>query len=229
MLKKYLNPKILILITIIIGIVLFFTFNLGSLFTFESLKSNQASLKSFVSENYLIAVFSYILIYILVITFALPGAAITTLAGGALFGFFGVVFVNIAASVGASSSFYFSRYIAGDSIQGKYETQLSKINKNISANELSYLFFLRFVPVFPFFLVNVLSGLSKVKFKNFLISTSLGTLPGTFVYVYAGLTLSEIDNPSEIISLEVLGVFLLFGLISLVPIIFKKKFKQFKN
>ena len=135
---------------------------------------------------------------------------------------FKTLFVNIGATIGAGFAFLFARYIIGAKLQEKYSTQLEKFNKELTENKYQYLFSLRFLPIFPFFLVNFLAGLTKVDFKTFIITTSLGIIPGSFVYTYAGSQLSSINALSDIFSKEILSAFLLLGFLTLVPVIVKK-------
>jgi len=223
------NPKIWIIILFLVILGLFFYFDLNRFLGLKTLQENQINLQNFIQKNYVLGSLSYIFIYTLIVAFALPGGLIMTLTGGLLFGFVAILFVNIAATLGAIISFLASRYLIGNSLQKKYSKQLEKFNQNLSQNELSYLFFLRLAPVFPFFLVNLLLGATKVKIRNFVVSTSLGTLPATTVYVFAGTALSNIKNLGDILSTEVFLALTGLSLLSLLPILIKIFQKIYKD
>lgn len=222
--------KKIILFTIFIALIaLIKYFDLDTYFSFENLKSQKEVLSTYVTENYILTIFIFVFLYIVSVAFLIPIATVLTLAGGFLFGSIeGTVFVNIGATVGAALAFLFARYIIGAKLQEKYSTQLEKFNKEVTDNKYQYLFSLRFLPIFPFFLVNFLAGLTKVDFKTFVITTSLGIIPGSFVFTYAGSQLSSINALSDIFSKEILSAFLLLGFLTLIPVILKK-FKKKSN
>jgi len=217
------NKKILIFITFIVLIILIKVFDLDALFTFESLKEQKELLSTFVNENFVLTIFLFILLYIASVALLIPIATVLTLAGGFLFGALqGTLFVNIGATLGATLAFLFARYVIGKNLQEKYATSLEKFNKELENNKYQYLFSLRFLPIFPFFLVNFLAGLTKVDIKAFIITTSLGIIPGSFVYTYAGSQLSSINALGDIFSKEILFAFLLLGFLTLLPVLVKK-------
>jgi len=221
--------KIILFSIFIMMIALIKYFDLDTYFTFENLKNQKEILSSYVNENYFLTIFIFVFIYIVSVAFLIPIATVLTLAGGFLFGSIeGTLFVNIGATIGAGFAFLFARYIIGAKLQEKYSTQLEKFNKELTENKYQYLFSLRFLPIFPFFLVNFLAGLTKVDFKTFIITTSLGIIPGSFVYTYAGSQLSSINALSDIFSKEILSAFLLLGFLTLLPIIIKKLKKKVK-
>ncbi len=198
-------------------------FDLDSFFSFENLKNQKDSLSAFVTNNYLLSVLLFISLYIAAVAFLLPIATLLTLSGGFLFGsIYGLLFVNIGATIGAIAAFSFARYILGAKLQKKYEVALKTFNKELETNKYQYLFSLRFLPIFPFFLVNFLCGITKLDLKSFVITTSLGIIPGSFVYTYAGSQLSSINALSDIFTRNILFAFLLLGLLSLLPVIIKK-------
>jgi len=212
----------------LILVTLIWLFQSGSLdlLTLENIKQNRELLLDRVSQNYFLAVLIYILVYIVVVAFSLPGATIMTLLGGMLFNLWGVIYVNLAATLGATLAFLTSRYLIGDWVQNKFKEKLKKINQEIEKNGWSYLFSSRLVPVFPFWLLNLLSGLTKIKTWKFMTSTALGILPGSFVYVFAGRQISQINNPSDIISTEIILAFSFLILLSLIPVLKKKFIKK---
>jgi uncharacterized membrane protein YdjX (TVP38/TMEM64 family) len=155
--------------------------------------------------------------------FSLPGATIMTLAGGFLYTFFiGALYVNVGATAGATLAFLFARYIAGKSLQEKYGGRLEKFNSELDRNGWSYLLTLRFIPVFPFFLINIFAGLTKIPLRTFVWTTSVGIFPGSLIYAYAGQQLGDIGSVKDIFSGRVLLAFLLLAGLAIFPTLYKK-------
>jgi uncharacterized membrane protein YdjX (TVP38/TMEM64 family) len=162
-------------------------------------------------------------VYVLATALSLPGAIILTLAGGFLFGVAaGTFYVNIGATMGAILAFLSARYLLGDRLQEKYAKQLETFNREMDRNGTSYLLTLRLIPVFPFFLINFLSGLTKIRLWTFLWTTWLGIIPGTVVFAFAGQQLGSISSPADILSKNVIIAFLVLALFTLVPVILKR-------
>ena len=162
-------------------------------------------------------------IYLLQTAFSLPGATIMTLAGGFLFGsVVGTIFVNIAATLGATCAFFAARYVLRDWVESKFGGRIAPIQKGFAKNAFSYLLTLRLIPLFPFFVVNLVSGLTRIKVMSYLTATSIGIIPGSFVYAFAGQQLGSIDALHQIASPQVLLAFTFLGLLALVPIIYQK-------
>lgn len=217
------RKKIIFFSLFVLIIILIKFFDLDSFFTFENLKAQKDVLTEFVTKNYLLTAILFVLIYIGAVAFMLPIATVLTLSGGFLFGsIFGTIFVNIGATIGAVIAFLFARYLLGKKIQDKYEKQLKKFNKELETNKYQYLFSVRFLPIFPFFLVNFLCGVTKLDLKAFVITTSLGIIPGSFVYTYAGSQLSTIESLGDIFTKEILFAFILLGTLMLIPVVVKK-------
>lgn len=217
------KKKILLIIIFVLIIALIKVFELDTVFTFENLKAQKDVLSEYVTSNYTLAVVLFVLLYIVAVAFLIPIATVLTLTGGFLFGsIWGVLFVNIGATVGAVFAFLFARYIVGKKVQAKYEKQLAKFNKELETNKYQYLFSLRFLPIFPFFLVNFLCGVTKLDLKSFVITTSLGIIPGSFVYTYAGSSLASIESLGDIFTKEILFAFILLGTLTLIPVVVKK-------
>jgi uncharacterized membrane protein YdjX (TVP38/TMEM64 family) len=214
------GKRIFLLILFIAVIVLVRFSAIGDYTTFENIQKNRDMLLAFTKEHYLISVIVYIVLYVLVVALSIPGGAVLTLAGGFLFGtLLTVLYVNVGATMGAAFAFLIARYLLGDRLQHKYKQQLLKFNEEITKNGVRYLLTLRFIPVFPFFLINFLSGLTSIPLTTFIWTTSLGILPGTAVYAYAGQQLGAITTVSEILSTKVLVVFLLLGLFAIFPVL----------
>jgi len=216
--------KKLIIALLILTVIIALRFStLGEFLTFDNLTSNKEMLVENVENNYIFAVGTFILTYIIVIGLSIPGATILTIASGFLFGSIkGTLYTNIGATSGAIIVFLLTRYLIGDWVQQKYKSKLKQINKEISKNGHSYLLTLRLVPIFPFFLINLAAGVSKIRLKTFIWTTALGIIPGSFAYAFAGKQLSNISNVKEILSVNILIALLLLALFAILPVILKK-------
>ena len=220
------KQRLIILAVFIAIIFIIKIYDLDTYFTFENLQAQKSTLAQYVDTQYALSAGLFLGLYIIAVAFMIPIATVLTLAGGFLFGsVFGLVFVNIGATTGAIFAFIFARYMLGEKIQSKYTKQLEKFNKELETNKYQYLFSLRFLPIFPFFLVNLLCGVTKLDLKTFVITTSLGIMPGSFVYTYAGSKLASINSMGDIFTKEILFAFILLGSLTLMPTIVKK----FKN
>jgi uncharacterized membrane protein YdjX (TVP38/TMEM64 family) len=218
--------KIAIALAGIVVVVLFFYFDLQRFLTLAALKANRQTLLDYYAIHKLIVVAGFMAIYILQTVLSLPGAAILSLAAGAIFGsILGTVYANIAATIGATMAFLVARYLLRDMVLSRFGAKLEGINRELETRGLNYLLFLRLVPVFPFFLINLAAGLTRLPLRTFFVGTMLGIIPGGFVYVNAGASLASIDSLSGIASPRVLGSFVMLGLFALVPVLFNK----FKN
>jgi uncharacterized membrane protein YdjX (TVP38/TMEM64 family) len=201
----------------------FFYFDLKQYLDFEVLKANRDSLLAYTDRHYVTAVVAFILLYCLQTAFSLPGAAIFTVAGGFLFGsVVGTLYVNVAATAGATLAFLAARYLLRDWVERKFGDRLGPIQEGFAKNAFSYLFTLRLVPLFPFFLVNLVSGLTRIRLGTYVLATAVGIIPGSFVFANAGRQLGTINSLGEIASPRVLGAFALLGLLALVPILHRK-------
>jgi len=208
-------------------IALFFYFDLGQHISLEALKARQAQLDAFNQENPWTLMVAFFLFYVVVAGLSLPGAVILTLAGGAIFGLAkGLLVVSFASSIGATLAFLAARYLFRDAIQNKFSAKLTRINDNIEKDGAFYLFTIRLVPVFPFFLVNLVMGLTKLKTTVFYIVSQLGMLAGTAVFVNAGTQLARIDSLAGILSPKLIASFALLGVF---PLAAKKLVNLLKN
>jgi uncharacterized membrane protein YdjX (TVP38/TMEM64 family) len=208
----------------------FFYFDLGSYFTFQALKANRQELAVYHQRHRLVTVSVFLGIYIVQTALSLPGAAILSLAAGALFGLlWGTVLVNIGATAGAILAFLFARYLFRDLVIRRFGgPNLEKLNRELEREGMSYLLFLRLVPLFPFFLINLGAALTSLSLRTFFFATMVGIIPGSLVYVNAGASLASIDKLSDVTSPRVLGAFAILGFFSLIPI-FYDKFKKMKD
>lgn len=202
------------------AIIVFFYFDLNQYLSFDYLKSQQANLSGYVSENFWLAIAIFLVVYVLVTALSLPGAVILTLAGGAIFGLLtGLVAVSFASSIGALLAFLSARFMFRDAVTKKFGTQLESIEKGIQKDGIFYLLTLRLVPAVPFFVVNLLMGLTSIKGRTFYGVSQLGMLPGTIAYVYVGTQLARIKSPGDIISPGIIGAFFVLGIL---PITMRK-------
>lgn len=215
--------KIVVALLFAAAIGAFFYFDLGQYLSLDGLKSNRDKLLAFADANYAAAVALFIAAYCVVVAASLPGAAIMTLAGGFLFGsVLGTVYVNLGATSGATLAFLVARYLLRDWVESKFGSRLGPIQEGFANNAFSYLMTLRLIPLFPFFVVNMVSGLTRVGLATYVAATAIGIIPGSFVYAYAGRQLGTINSLKEIASPNVLVAFTLLGLLALVPIVYQK-------
>ena len=219
--------KIILGIAAAIFIALFFFFDLQRFLTLGALKANHRLLLDYYAAHRLAMVAGFMAVYILQTALSLPGAAILSLAAGAIFGsIMGTVYANIAATIGATLAFLVTRYLLRDVVLTRFGQKLEGMNRELETRGFNYLLFLRLVPVFPFFLINLAAGLTRLPLRTFFIATLVGIIPGGFVYVNAGASLATIESLSGIASPRVLGSFALLGLFALLPALythFKKR------
>ncbi|MEQ1582179.1 MAG: FAD-dependent oxidoreductase [Steroidobacteraceae bacterium] len=205
--------KLLIAAGVLALIVGFFVLDLDKFLTLQAIKEGQAGFAELRAANPLLVAGTFFALYVAVTALSLPGAAIMTLAGGALFGLVtGTVLISFASSIGATLAFLTSRFLLRDSVQKRFGDRLKPINEGMQRDGAFYLFTLRLVPVFPFFLVNLLVGLTPIRTRTYYWVSQLGMLPGTLVYVNAGTQLARLDSLGGILSPGLLGSFVLLGL-----------------
>lgn len=215
--------KLLVSLLFVAAIGAFFFFDLKTYLSLDTLKANRDNLLVFTQDHYVPAVVLFILVYIVQTSFSLPGATIMTLAGGFLFGsLWGPLYVNIGATAGATLAFLAARYLFRQWVERKFGDRLGPIQEGFAKNAFSYLLTLRLIPFFPFFLVNLLSGLTRVKVSTYVVATAVGIIPGSVVYAFAGRQLGTIDALSELVSPRLLLAFSLLGLLMLIPVVYRK-------
>lgn len=220
------SKKIILVLTGLAIVALFFYLDLGRYLTLESLKANRQLLQTFHADHTVLMVTAFMAVYIIQTGLALPGATILSLSAGAIFGpVMGTVYAVSAASIGATLAFLFTRYLLRDAVLRRFGNRLEGMNKELEERGINYLLFLRLVPLFPFFLINLAAGLTRLPLRTFMLGTFFGIIPGGFVYVNAGASLASINNLSDIASARVLGSFALLGLFALIPALYA----QFKN
>ncbi len=219
--KKGVLGIILVLAIVYLGI------EYGQYLTLDNAKAQQASLTLYIDQNLFLAAFTYFFVYIAITALSIPGAAVVTLLGAALFGFWlSLALVSFASTLGATIAFLSSRYLLRSWVQQRFSSKLVAINEGVKNDGAFYLFSLRLIPVFPFFLINLLMGLMPISVVRFYWVSQLGMLPGTAVYLNAGSQLSEINSLSGIVSPAVLFSFVLLGLF---PIIAKWLIGKFRT
>ncbi len=211
------KKKIIILALLVALIVAFFAFDLGRFLSLDYIKSRQAEFTALAADKPLLVGGTFFAVYVAVCALSLPGAAIMTLAAGAIFGLgWGTLIVSFASAIGATLALLVSRYILRDSVQSKFGARLADLDKGIEREGAFYLFTLRLVPIFPFFIINLLMGLTKMKAWTFYWVSQIGMLAGTLVYVNAGTQLAKIESLKGILSPGLIGSFVLLGVFPLV-------------
>ncbi len=211
------TSKIVLLVFIAVLVAVFFAFDLQHYLSLESLKSQQTAIASYRQSHPLWAVALYAALYIAVTGLSLPGAAVLTLAGGAVFGvMLGTVIVSFASTIGATLAFLAARFLFRDWVKSRFSARLQSIDDGVRRDGAFYLFTLRLVPVFPFFMINLAMGLTPMKVRTFYWVSQAGMLAGTLVYVNAGTQLAKLDSLSGILSPALLGSFALLGLFPLL-------------
>lgn len=195
----------------------YFFFDLGRFFSLEYIKSSREAFQAVYAQHSLAVIAVYFLLYVLTTALALPAATVLTLIGGAVFGLIaGTVIISFASSIGAAIAFLIARYLLRDWVQSKFGHKLNKVNKGIEAEGAFYLFTLRLIPVFPFFMINTVMALTPMRLFTYYWVSQLGMFPATVVYVNAGKELGQLESlsgllsPGLIASFVVLGVFPLF-------------------
>lgn len=218
------------LLVILAALTVFFALGGPKYISLEALRENQGALKGFVAAHYVVAMVGFVALYALLTAISVPGASLLTIFGGFLFGVAtGTIAVVIGATIGATILFLAARYVFGESLAAKAGPFVQKFEAGLKENELSYLFILRLVPLFPFFIVNIVPALFDVKIRNYILATFFGIIPGSLVYVSVGNGLGDalsagqnvpltglMTRPSVI--LPIVGLIIL----SLIPILYKK-------
>ena len=211
------KKKLLIVGLLVALVVAFFAFDLGRFLSLDYIKSRQADLTALAEAQPWLIGGSFFAIYVAVAALSLPGAAIMTLAAGAIFGLVpGTVIVSFASSIGATLAFLASRYVLREGVQSRFGARLADIDKGVEKEGAFYLFTLRLVPLIPFFVINLVMGLTKMKALTFYWVSQLGMFAGTIVYVNAGTQLAKLDSLQGILSPALVGSLVLLGLFPLI-------------
>jgi uncharacterized membrane protein YdjX (TVP38/TMEM64 family) len=212
--------RVLLVLTLCAGIALFFLLDLGRFLSLDYLGAIRADAARAIAASPVVAGAIFFLVYVAVAALSLPGAAVMTLAGGALFGLaWGLVLVSFASSVGATLAMLISRSLLRDWVQERFGVQLESVNRGLQSDGGFYLFSLRMVPLFPFFVVNLVMGLTPVRTWTFYWVSQAGMLAGTGVYVFAGTQLGRIASPADVLSP---GLIVAFSLLGVFPLLARK-------
>ncbi len=213
--------KKIILLCFITGIVaVFIIYDLGQFLTLSYLRESRDKFSLLYRDNRMLVTGAYAVIYIIATALSLPGATILTLAGGALFGLWtGVLVVSFASTIGATLACFVSRFLLRNWVRDRFSGKLEVINRGLEKDGPFYLFTLRLIPVFPFFIINLLMGLTEMPLVTYYWVSQVGMLPATFVYVNAGKELGKIQSLSGILSP---GLIISFTVLGLFPLVVRK-------
>ena len=208
---------------------LIFWFDLDRYLSFSALKEHRHALIAFVEDRMLLAVLTYIAVYALATAVSLPGGAILSVAGGFLFGaWFGTLWIVIAATMGATAIFLIARSALGGPLRRRAGPALRRMEEGFSRNAFSYLLTLRLIPLFPFFLVNLVPAFLGVTLRTYVSATAVGVIPGAFVFASSGVGLGSVFDSSEtfsassVLTPEILVALTGLGLLSLLPVVYKR-------
>lgn len=227
--KGGLFKRFLPVIVLLAGLGAFFALGLDRYVTLDTLRDNREALSAWVAQNWALAAFVYVLAYILMVAFSLPGALVATLTGGFLFGtVFGGLLTVIGATIGATAIFLAAKTALGNTLREKAGPKLRKLEEGFGKNAFSYMLVLRLVPLFPFFLVNLAPAFLGVPLGTYVVATFLGIIPGTFVFASIGNGLGAIFDAGRdpdlgiIFEPEILGPILALAALALVPVIYRR-------
>jgi pyruvate/2-oxoglutarate dehydrogenase complex dihydrolipoamide dehydrogenase (E3) component/uncharacterized membrane protein YdjX (TVP38/TMEM64 family) len=217
----------ILLVAIAMMIAAFFIFDIGQYLTLESLKAHQQDLAEYIQSNWLQAFIIYFVIYVTATALSLPGAIILTLGAGALFGLgFGLLLASFASTIGATLAFLVSRFLLRDWVKSTFSERIKAIDKGVEKDGPFYLLSLRLVPIFPFFVINLVMGVTSIKTVTYYLVSQVGMLIGTAVYVNAGTQLAEIEAVSDIASKELILSFVLLGIFPIIAKLILNFIKQ---
>ena len=218
----------IILVAVVVGLIsCFFYFDLGQYLTLSYLKAQRAGFQTYFQENPFLTSAIFMGLYITATALSLPGAALLTLAAGGLFGLlWGTIMVSFASTIGATLSFLTARFLLRDWVQEKFGEKLKAINRGVEEEGAFYLLTLRLVPAFPFFMINLLMGLTPIRTVVYFFVSQVGMFPGTVVYVNAGTQLGELESVSGILSP---GLIFSFALLGIFPLVAKKLMNALKS
>lgn len=220
------RQKILIAVSIVLLIAVFEFIHFDRFFTLSYIKSSQERFAAYYAAHGGLVIAAYMATYVVVTSLSLPGATVLTLLGGALFGLVvGGVVVSFASTIGATLACLVSRFVLRDWVEGRFGDKLRIVNEGVEREGAFYLFTLRLIPLFPFWLINVSMGLTKLPIRTYYWVSQLGMLPGTLVYVNAGRELAKVESISSVLSP---GLILSFALLGLFPIAARRSVAFFK-
>jgi len=225
--QKNILKRFLFVASILFIVFLVYHVKLKEYVTLENFKYYREEISSFVQVNYVKSVIAYLLIFMASSLFTIPIAMLLTVVAGFFFGvFWGVLYTNIGSTIGSVFSFLFYRYFIGFQFQMKYGEKLKNFNEHLARDGSSYLLMMQFVPLTPAFLINLSAGLSKLSLWTFIWTTSLGILPGSLIYTFAGKKLLTIESTGEILTWPVILLLLSLCLLAFLPLILKRFYKN---
>ncbi len=218
------------LIIIAALMTLAFASGLHEKISLQILQDNRDDLLQSVSDNPFLTAFGFISVYIIFVALSLPAATLLTLTGGFLFGsVLGTIYVVSAATIGATIIFLIAKTSLGQVLREKAGRLYKIVEVNMNENAIGYLLFMRLVPIFPFFLVNILPALFNVRLRVFILTTFFGIIPGSFVFVNLGKQLATIENLKDLVSIQTLLAFALLGFFALIPTLYQQLKKRGKK
>ncbi len=205
--------KAILVLALLGALVAYFVFDLGQILSLENFKASQADIVAAKDANPVLYLPGFFILYVAVTGLSIPGAAIMTLIAGALFGVLvGTIIVSFASTIGATLAFLSARFVLRDWVQGKFGERLRAIDEGLEKDGAFYLFTLRLIPVFPFFVINLLMGLTRIKTRTFFWVSQLGMLPATIVFVNAGTQISLIESTAGLLSPTLIASFVALAL-----------------
>ena len=208
-------------------IIVGYIFDFNKILSFDTIKASYQDIQILINKNYILYYSAFFILYVVVTAFALPISLIKTLLAGALFGFWpGLILVSFASSIGSTFCFLFSRYALRAYIQKRFSNYLEKINKGIETDGWLYLLFLRLSPIFPFFIINLVFGLTKMKTLEFYVVSQIGMFIATAIFVNAGVQISNLNSLEEILSFKIVASLTVIGLF---PLLVKYIYKMIKK
>ena len=217
------SSRVLILMGVAVALGIFFWFDLGSYVTLSNLQSQRAFLVEQYHAYPVIFLTLFVIVYILQTALALPGAAILSLAAGAIFGpVTGTIAAVSAATAGATVSLVLTRYLARDFVMKRFGNNLAPINQELEKRGINYLLFLRLVPVFPFFLVNLAAAMTTIPLGTFVASTAVGILPAGFVFIQTGAAVGQISSVSDVMSGKLIASLAALGIVAMIPVVYAR-------
>ena len=228
--SKFSRGRVAVLLGFVALLVLIFVSGAHQYFSLETLSANRTRLLDFVQQNAVLAVVSFMVVYIVSVAFSIPGASWLTIAGGFVFGAVtGTFYIVVAATIGATIVFLLARYVLGDTLRAKAGNALKKMEDGFREDALSYLLVLRLVPLFPFFLVNLVPAFLGVPLRTYVLGTFFGIIPGTFVYATVGAGIGDalaagasVDPSAALRQPTVIGALVGLAVLALIPVVYKR-------
>ena len=218
--RKNFLVRIGVILLFFMGIIILWSSGIVPCISFDLIKTHAQWLHQQVETHYFFSVLMYAAVYIAVVVCGLPGAALMNIVGGFLYGFLpALIYITIAATIGATIFFLFIRYVIGLYVQNRYADKLVEFNRRVEQKGWIYLLLIRCVPLVPFFMVNLCAGLTRIPLFTFIWTTAVGILPTAAIFVFAGRQLTRIHQMRDIFSVQVVGSLVLLLLLVLIPVI----------